>query len=209
MHSAQVALHRFEAFRRELFGFRYEAGILQQVGLVVAFAGLTGIAAQIRIFLPFSPVPITLQTFAVLLAGVILGMRLGGLSQGLYVGGGLLGMPWFQGFGAGVGHVLGPTGGYIVGFIIAAGVIGLAIDRLPKMRTFWGLIALLTFANVVVIYGLGTTWLFLWGSVVTGGSMTVIDAVVAGVLPFLIGDAVKLVGAAVIGVLLLPSDLPE
>lgn len=194
------------ALRREMFELRYEASIAEQLLLVGGFACLTGIAAQIRIVLPFSPVPITLQTFAVLLAGVVLGMRLGALSQGVYVGAGLVGLPWFQGFGVGLGHLLGPTGGYLIGFVVAAVFIGVAIHRFPVTRRFGALLVLLAVANGLIIYGFGVAWLYLWSTVVTGGSITLTEVIVAGVLPFIPGDVVKLLGAAVIGTMLLPSE---
>ena len=94
------------------------------VGLATAFAGATAVSAHIRIPLPFTPVPLTLQTLVVLVAGGLLGARLGALSQLEYILLGLLGLPVFT-----TGTLLGPTGGYIIGFVFAALVMGLAARR--------------------------------------------------------------------------------
>lgn len=201
-----VIWQRLRDGRRRWLVFRHEASLLQQAALAISFAFATGLAAQVRIPLPFTPVPITLQTFAVLLAGIILGMRLGGLSQGIYVGAGVAGMPWFQGFGAGLGHVLGPTGGYLVGFVLAAILIGLVIDRYPLSRRLPVLIALLALANVLIIYGFGVSWFYIWSGFVLGDPMALSDVLIMTVIPFVPGDIVKLVGAAIVGALLLPND---
>ena len=110
-----------------VFRWRYELSIPKKLAMALGMAVLTGLLAQARIQLPWSPVPITGQTFAVLLAGVLLGRRWGGISLAAYVGIGAAGVPWFAPqagmpiFSAGgIGILTGATGGYLIGFILAA-----------------------------------------------------------------------------------------
>ena len=97
-------------------------------------ACLTGLAAQARIPLPHTPVPVTGQVFAVLLCGALLGCGYGGLSQLFYVGIGAAGVPWFTGMGGGVGVLTGVTGGYLFAFIPAAMLIGFVTRRFTSLR---------------------------------------------------------------------------
>jgi biotin transport system substrate-specific component len=96
---------------------------VKRIPMTLLFAILTGLCAQIRFYLPFTPVPVTGQVFAVLLSGVFLGKEFGSLSQLVYLVFGLLGIPWF------VIGPLGPTGGYIVGFIVAPYIIGALLEK--------------------------------------------------------------------------------
>jgi biotin transport system substrate-specific component len=117
---------------------------------IVGFSILTAVAAQIVI--PHSPVPYTLQTFVVLLSGAMLGRRNGALSQALYLGLGLAGLPAFTGWGFGLARVLGPTGGYLLAFPVAAFVVGYLVR---ERRTFlWMLLSM--FLGLAVIFSLGT-----------------------------------------------------
>jgi biotin transport system substrate-specific component len=100
-----------------------EAGWLVYTGLSLLFAGITGLCAQLRFYLPFTPVPVTGQVFAVLLSGLVLGKKYGPLSQVFYLLLGVAGIPWFV-----IGPI-GPTGGYIVGFITAPFLIGELCER--------------------------------------------------------------------------------
>jgi biotin transport system substrate-specific component len=102
--------------------------VLRSFGLSILFAGFTGICAQVRFYFPFTPVPVTGQVFAVLLSGAVLGRKYGPLSQGLYLLLGLSGVPWFV-----VGPI-GPTGGYIVGFIVAPYLIALLREKLEEAK---------------------------------------------------------------------------
>lgn len=157
--------------------------------LVVGFALLTALGAQVRI--PLTPVPITMQTFFVLLGGLMLGSRLGASAQTLYVALGALGVPMFAGRGLGFAYLLGPTGGYLVGFVAAAWLVGqLARGLDPKgPRAAWQVMAVLA-AGTVAVYVPGVYWL----ARMTGMGFRL--ALVAGVLPFLPGDALKAVLAA-------------
>lgn len=192
--------------RLRFYRYRFQADRGTKTALALGLAALTGVAAQIRVPLPFTPVPITLQTFAVLLAGIVLGMRYGGLSQALYVGVGLAGVPWFQSGGAGLGHLLGPTGGYLIGFVAAAAAIGYVIDRYPRARRVPMLLGVLLVANFVVIYGVGLPWLFVWLSVVQGTAVSLMEVLTLGLFPFVPGDVVKLLGAAAVGTAIVPME---
>lgn len=202
----EATWNRYRDARRRFFRYRHEAGVRRKAALAGGFAALTGAAAQVRVPLPFTPVPITLQTFAVLLAGVVLGMRFGGLSQGLYVGTGLAGVPWFQGGSAGVGHLLGPTGGYLVGFVGAAVAVGYVVDRYQVARRFTRLAVVLTAANFLIIYGVGVPWLYAWSTVVAGSTVTLPELLTMGLWPFVPGDVVKLFAAAAIGAAITPVE---
>ncbi|MGD0749931.1 MAG: biotin transporter BioY [Anaerolineales bacterium] len=144
--------------------------------------------AQIRITLPFTPVPITGQTFAVLLVGAALGARRGAASLLLYLIQGLLGLPFFAGGASGLAYFLGPTGGYLVGFVAAAGLVGLLAARGLDRRIPTALLAFL--AGEVVIYLFGVAWLSIF--------LGIPHAIAAGLLPFLLGDVIKLAAAGLV-----------
>ena len=108
----------------------------------------TALGAYARIYLPFTPVPITLQTFFVLLSGAVLGKKLGGISQAGYVILGGIGLPLFAGMG-GIEYLFGPTGGYLIGFIVASWVIGKMLER--RKNFLWINFSFLT-RNIIDIY---------------------------------------------------------
>ena len=119
--------------RYNIFAWRYRLSIPWKLVMAISMAGLTGVLAQVRIPLEWSPVPITGQTFAVLLAGVLLGRNWGGISMAIYAALGIAGVPWFNGLTSG----LGATGGYLIGFILAALFIGYFTDKYVKSRYFF------------------------------------------------------------------------
>jgi len=153
---------------------------------IITFAVLTAIGAQVEI--PHKPVPYTLQTFFVLLAGALLGPRNGFMSMMLYLGIGLVGFPVFSSAGFGLAKIVGPTGGYLLAFPVAALVIGTIIGR--KEHFLWALGAMV--AGLLVIFTFGTLQL----SVVTG--MRLPEAFASGFLIFSWWDILKLAGAAAI-----------
>ena len=153
--------------------------------LVAGFSLLIALSAQVAIPLPFTPVPVTLQTFAILLTGVLLGSRRGALAAAAYVVEGSLGLPFFSGGTAGIAHLLGPTGGYLVGCVAAAFVAGLLAEKGVASRPA-GLLLVLCAADLVVFIP-GLAWL---GLFIGAGK-----AVALGFLPFLIGDALKIAAA--------------
>ena len=161
-------------------------------GMVYAalFGAATAVGAWIAI--PFPLVPITLQTLFVALAASLLGGRLGALSQVVYVLLGIIGLPVFSGGKAGLGVLMGPTGGYLIGFIVGAYVTG-KLMTFKKTTTFiWT--ALSIGVGFVVIYLLGVAQL----SIVA--RLTLLKAISVGVIPFLMGDCLKLIVAAIVTV---------
>jgi biotin transport system substrate-specific component len=147
-------------------------------------AALTAAGAYIAI--PIGAVPIVLQNLFVMLAGLLLGGRWGLISIGVYLLAGAVGLPVFAGGTGGVGKFVGPTGGYLLGFAAAAYLIGL-ISEAGRGRIIVDVLAMV--AGTVVIYAFGVSWL----KVVTGMSVT--KALSVGMLPFLIGDALKIAAA--------------
>ncbi len=180
----------YRHWRYAAFRWRYELSIPRKIALALVFAGITGLIAQVRI--PFEPVPITGQTFAVLLAGVMLGRWWGGISQAFYVGIGAAGVPWFHGWAGGIGHFTGVTMGYLIGFILAALFLGFFVDRYINSRKFLPMLGLMLFANFVLIYIPGLLWLnhFLPGSFFTYSLWW------SGAIMFVGGDAIKAAAAA-------------
>ena len=157
--------------------------------LVMAGAAFVGLAAQVSIPLPFTPVPLTGQTFAVLLTAAALGMWRGVASMSLYAVAGLAGVPWFAGASTAFkGGALVVSFGYVLGFIAAAALVGWLAER-GATRTAPRTAGLMVLGNVVV-YALGATWL----AAAIGVSLS--QAIALGVTPFLLGDALKVALAA-------------
>jgi len=163
------------------------AGWLRDVILILLGGLFVAALAQIEIPLPFTPVPITGQTFGVLLAGAALGSKRGAASLISYLVFGTIGLPFFAGGAHGLNVLIGATGGYLVGFVIAAYVIGLLAERGLERNFLTSIIPFLI--GTVIIYICGITWL----SVVLGSFS---QALAAGFTPFLIGDAIKLIAAS-------------
>lgn len=157
---------------------------------VVVFMIATAAGAFVRIPLPFSPVPLTLQTFFVLLAGAFLGKRLGAVSQTAYALVGASGLPIFAGAIGGALHLFGPTGGYIAGFIAASFMVGQLLDA-RRDQKFTRVLFVMAAASTLILV-MGASWLAF------GLHLGVEKAVMLGILPFLPGDAVKTVTAAII-----------
>jgi biotin transport system substrate-specific component len=159
--------------------------LVRDVALVVAAAALTGLAAQVSIPLPFTPVPISLQTFTVLLSGAALGPIRGGLGMLLYLVAGMAGVPWFSEQQSGFDF---PSFGYIIGFVLAAALVGW-LARRGLDRTVPGTVGIMVFGNVV-IYAVGVAWL------ANSLGLDLPTALQFGLWPFLIGDALKIALAA-------------
>lgn len=158
--------------------------------LVVGAAALTAIAAQVSVNLPFTPVPVSGETFAVLLVGTALGSRLGTASQALYVLTGLVGLPVYTDATGGWHAATGANGGYLVGFIVAAAVLGALAERRQDREVLTAIPAMLT--GTAVIYTFGAVWL------AADLSVPLAQAVERGVAPFLIGDTIKLAAAGLL-----------
>ena len=151
------------------------------------FAALTAVGAYIAI--PIGPVPIVLQNLFVYLMGLLLGLRWGLAGIGAYLLAGVLGLPVFSAGRGGLGHLIGPTGGYLIGFVPAVAIIGFITEKTNGKFTF-GILALIL--ATAIIYVCGVSWL----SIVT--SMTFSKALMLGMVPFLPGDLVKIIAALVI-----------
>lgn len=147
-------------------------------------AALTAVGAYIAI--PIGPVPIVLQNLFVMLAGLLLGSRWGLISVTVYLLAGAVGLPVFAGGTGGIGKFMGPTGGYLIGFAAAAFLIGYISER-NRGRVLYDITAMVL--GTLVIYLVGVTWL----KVVTGMSFG--KALSVGMLPFLIGDVLKIAAA--------------
>lgn len=177
-----------EALRRDAGTIQRTRTVVGDAALIVGGSALIALAARVAVPLPFSPVPVTGQTFAVLVTAAILGARRAPLAVLLYVAEAIAGMPVLAGGGAGLATVLGPTGGYIAGFAAAALVIGLASDRGATRRITTTLAALL--AGEILIYAFGLAWLSRYPL-----SVPLLDA---GLLPFVAGDLYKMSLAVVV-----------
>ena len=161
-----------------------------RVAMVIAvfgFALLTGLSALWEIPLPLTPVPITGQTFAVLLAGATLGLRAGAASQLLYLAMGIVGVPFFAGGASGWEVVTGPTVGYLIGFIAASAVVGRLAEHRQDRRVVSAIPAFLAGSAVIYLCGMS-------GLMAVAG-MSAGDAFTLGVVPFLVGDGIKAAAA--------------
>jgi len=168
-----------------------------RVAATLFVAALTAAASQISVPLPFTPVPFTLQPMIVLLGGVVLGPRLGMASQIAYLAAGLAGLPVFAfspELPQGAARLLGPTGGYLMAYPIAAFVAGLLATRGFDRRYLTSVLAMA--AGLAVIFAGGVTWLALVAPGAEGRSLEA--ALAVGFYPFVIADAIKLCLAATV-----------
>jgi len=165
-----------------------EADTVRQVSTAVMIAALTAVLAQFSIQLP-GGVPFSFQPFGIFVAGLLLGPLWGGFSISLYVLVGLAGAPVYSNGGAGLGYVLGPTGGFLVGFLVAAAVIGLVAHRSLQPTPVADLSAVSTttalLAGIVVVYLIGVPWL----AAVNGLAITQAASAMA---LFAVGDLLKI-----------------
>ena len=161
--------------------------------LTAMFAALTAAASWITVPVPLTPIPINLGTLAVTLAGALLGYRYGTLSVLIYILLGAAGVPVFAGFTGGVGHIAGPTGGYIIGYLTSAFICGLIMEALcAKKRDRKRLITAVALGSVLgtaSCYALGTVWFM----ILTGNG--IVSSLSMCVIPFLPGDAIKTAAA--------------
>ena len=160
---------------------------VRSVVLVVAFSLFVALAAQVAVPLPFTPVPVTAQTFAVLLTGALLGSRLGALALVAYLVEGASGLPFFVGGAGGLQHFQGATAGYLLAFPVAAFVAGYLAERGWDRRFLTAALAMA--AGSLVILACGWAWLALL--LRSAG-----DAFRLGVAPFVVGDIIKVALAA-------------
>lgn len=163
--------------------------------LAFFFAVATAASAQISFRLWFSPVPVTLQVMTVILTGLVLGSRWGAISQVQYLAMGAMGLPVFSEFKAGPAAFAGPTGGYLLGFVLGAFAAGWVFERLStRSWAAW----LGGIAGIAAIYLFGASWLTVWMSATTSQpvSMCVRNAWVLGAVPFIGVDLLKAIAAS-------------
>ena len=165
---------------------KFNTKTLALIGVMTAFICIMG---PLSIQIPISPVPISLGTLAIYFAVNVLGMKKGIVSCLVYLLIGFVGLPVFSGFSSGPAKLLGPTGGYLIGYIFLALICGFVIDRTSNVFIcFFGILL-----GTAVLYLFGTVWLSYQGN------MPFMKALAAGVLPFIAGDLVKIVIAIVAG----------
>jgi biotin transport system substrate-specific component len=164
---------------------------LQDITYAGIFAALTAILGFISVPLPFSPVPISGQSLAIMLAGSILTVRQAAFSMMTFILVGAVGLPIFAGGTGGIGIIIGPRGGYLIGFLVGA----IAISLLKGTnKNIWRLAMANAVGGILVVYLIGVSWL----SFVTGIGLQ--KAIVAGALPFIPGDLCKVLVASVLGI---------
>ena len=163
--------------------------LVSDILLVVGGSLLVAAFAQLRIILPFTPVPITGQTLAVLLVGAALGSRRGVISMLLYLTMGMIGLPVFAGAEFGLAYMSGATGGYLLGFVAAAYVVGRLAERGLERELRTAFVPFLV--GQIIIYGIGVLWLAVYL-----GNLG--NALALGLYPFILGDVIKLVLAAIV-----------
>jgi biotin transport system substrate-specific component len=177
-----------------LNAFAADLSSLQRALAVLFVTMLTAAAAQVSVPLPFTPVPFTLQPMIVLLGGAVLGPRLGFASQILYLAAGLAGLPVFAAspvLAQGIARLLGPTGGYLMSYPLAAVVTGALAARGLDRRYFTSVIAMT--AGLAIVFACGVAWIA-WGP----SSAGIGRAIAAGLVPFLPADLLKIVLAAAV-----------
>jgi biotin transport system substrate-specific component len=195
-----IYVERYRTWRFEAFQWRDELSVTKKVALALGMACVTGLLAQARIPLGFTPVPITGQNLGVLASGVMLGSWFGALSMVLYLAIGACGVPWFQGGQGGMDYLIHyPTLGYLIGFVVVAFFVGRLTEKHLYLRGFWGQLWLMS-TGMIVILGLGA--LYLSWDLHTNFN----DTMVKGVLPFLIGDLLKAAVVAGVATTILPKE---
>lgn len=162
----------------------------KQMVLIALMTAVTCVLGPLSIPLPFSPVPISLTNFAIFLAIFVLGMKNGTISFIIYLLLGAVGVPVFSSFRGGLQVLAGPTGGYLIGFIFLALIMGFALDHFDRklLPTIIGMII-----GMVVCYAFGTVWL------AKLLSLSFKEGLMMGVIPYLPGDAAKIIIAAIVG----------
>jgi len=191
---------KYRGWRYGAFKWCHELSTGQKIALAVGMACITGLFAQIRIPLGFTPVPITGQVFAVLLSGVLLGSGFGAMSQVVYIAFGACGVPWFQGWNGGLAYLAQvPTVGYLVGFVLAALLIGRLTERYVGARGFWPQLGLMLI-GVAVIHLAGAVY---FAAVMHTGPVATVQL---AVVPFIYLDLMKAAAVASIATALLPKS---
>lgn len=171
-----------------------EVSVQKAVFAVLFFCLLTMIFAQIRIPLPLTPVPFTLQVLAVFLCGYLLNSRLASMSLGLYLVLGMAGAPVFSGWGSGLSALMGPTGGYIAGFLPAVWAISYLSDKnvLGKLNS---IVTALAGLGIIYFFGVMNLLFYIYFVVNLRGAELITTAIQLGIFPFILADLAKVVVA--------------
>ena len=175
---------------REKFIMEQQTMKIQDLTLIALMAALTCILGPMSITLPFTPVPISFTNLLIYIAVMVIGMKRGTISYLVYLLIGAVGLPVFSGFSGGLAKLAGPTGGYLVGFIFLALISGFFVEK------FSGNIVMAVIGMVLgtaVTYAFGTIWLC------AQMHLTFVQGLYAGVIPYLPGDAAKIVIAIIVG----------
>lgn len=198
------AIHNLRSHVARAGDWFAELPLAGKMGIAACFSAFIGLAAQVRIPLPWSPVPLTGQTFAVLVTGALLGGGWSGFAAGLYVAAGAAGLPWFAGWSGGAAVLAGPTGGYLLGFVPAAVAVGWALGKYRWARTLPGLLLVMTAADLLLVFGPGLIVLSLYTRVTAPAQLLWM-----GLIPFIPGDMIKIAAAAMAAWPLLPRGTGE
>lgn len=201
-----INLNDYYIARKNVFEKIQNSSTTTKILMSLLMACFTGIMAQIIIPLPWTPVPITAQTFAILTAGLILGKKYGFLSILLYTVLGIAFIPWFGGMTGGFEVLLGSTGGYMVGFLIASYFIGYISEKYADARNFRKMSVVIGIANFALIYIPGLTGLAIWSYVTQGALLGIPELLIMGFVPFIIGDIVKVLSASAVSKVFLPKE---
>ena len=200
-----IDIDSYYSTRKNVFERIQDASMATKLLMSFMMACITGIMAQIIIPLPWTPVPITAQTFAVLCSGLFLGKKYGCLSQIIYIVLGVAFIPWFGGMTGGLDVFLGSTFGFFIGFVIASYFVGLITEKYAKARNFTRMAVTIGIANFALIYIPGLAGLALFMSM-QGTPVGIYDLLMMGLIPFIAGDIVKILGAASVSKVFLPKD---
>jgi biotin transport system substrate-specific component len=203
--SGTKVLEGFFQKRIALFQWTRQTSLIMKIGMALGMACITGILAQVRFYLPWSPVPVVASQFGVIMSAVFLGRRWGGISMIIYALIGLAGIPWFAGMKGGAAFLLGPTSGYIAGFILASFFIGYFVDRYKETRKTLPLIGIILVSQLVIVYIPGLIQLGIYMRFVKGQAVSLIQLLWMGFIPFIAGDIFKSIACSMVSRVFLPA----
>lgn len=199
-------LENYRHKRLTFFQWQRQSSLIAKIAMAVSMAAVTGLLAQVKFYLPFTPVPIVATQLGVILAAVLLGRNWGGISMVIYALGGFIGIPWFAGQSGGLVALTGPTAGYIIGFILAAFFMGHLYDNQIEKRRALPLTGIIIFAQLVLVYIPGLIYLAFWLKVVSGQTISLMSVLLMGYIPFIFIDIFKSLIGATVAKALLPME---
>ncbi len=191
---------QIETLKWQAFHWRKNSSLTTKLFLSLGGALVIGLSSLMKVYLLWTPVPLTGQTFSILLVGLLLGADTGAASTLIYLLLGGMGLPWFTQSG-GWSVFAGPTGGYLIGFIFASFTVGYFTDQFSSARRMPGLLFLMLAANFIFIHGMGMLGLSL-----ATGIHSPLALFAMGSLPFIAGDLIKLSAAVAVARVLAPRD---